>query len=268
MTTGKENGAGGRFPPGRYWPYLLIILLAAAALIQTARSFVESSESIKLAEMETVEVPQELLSKSGQAKYPYIGMSESKINWTLCGFSDKTERLPLSEGGSSVHPAYRYSWYSKDKEEKLILQVVCRNKKVYSSERFFTDTYWYKDGSPDFTGVYTSDFDSYDQMKAYFEHRKGSGSGSGSSGGSSGSGSGNSGSGSGRSGGSSGSGSGKNSGSSSHASSGKKIWDPYGVEDYDDPEDFADDWAEEFGEGNYEEGYDDAVDYWEEEHGD
>ena len=37
--------------------------------------------------------------------------------------------------------------------------------------------------------------------------------------------------------------------------------DPYDVSDYDDPDDFAEEWAEEFGDGNY----DDAYDYWESE---
>ena len=32
-------------------------------------------------------------------------------------------------------------------------------------------------------------------------------------------------------------------------------------------DDFADDWAEEFGGGNYDGGYDDAYDYWEENYG-
>ncbi|MCB5921326.1 MAG: hypothetical protein ACLUAP_06935 [Mediterraneibacter faecis] len=41
--------------------------------------------------------------------------------------------------------------------------------------------------------------------------------------------------------------------------------DPYGVEDYDDPDDFADEWAEEFGDGSYDDGYEDAYDYWESE---
>ena len=37
--------------------------------------------------------------------------------------------------------------------------------------------------------------------------------------------------------------------------------DPYDVSEYDDPDDFAEEWAEEFGDGNY----DDAYDYWESE---
>ena len=39
------------------------------------------------------------------------------------------------------------------------------------------------------------------------------------------------------------------------------------VYNYDDPDDFADDWAEEFDGGNYDGGYDDAYDYWEENYG-
>ena len=38
--------------------------------------------------------------------------------------------------------------------------------------------------------------------------------------------------------------------------------DPYDVYDYDDPDDFAEEWAEEFGDGDYESGYEDAYDYW------
>ena len=41
----------------------------------------------------------------------------------------------------------------------------------------------------------------------------------------------------------------------------------YDVYNYDDPDDFADDWAEEFDGGNYDGGYDDAYDYWEENYG-
>lgn len=52
--------------------------------------------------------------------------------------------------------------------------------------------------------------------------------------------------------------SGKSSGSSS-----KKKYDPYGVYDYDDGDEFAAEWAEEFGDGDYEDGYDEAYDYWE-----
>ena len=40
-----------------------------------------------------------------------------------------------------------------------------------------------------------------------------------------------------------------------------KSYDPYNVGEYDNPDDFADEWAEEFGDGNY----DDAYDYWEDE---
>lgn len=40
-----------------------------------------------------------------------------------------------------------------------------------------------------------------------------------------------------------------------------KSYDPYDVGEYDDPDDFADEWAEEFGDGDY----DDAYDYWEDE---
>lgn len=47
-------------------------------------------------------------------------------------------------------------------------------------------------------------------------------------------------------------------------SASRKFYDPYDAEDYDNADDFADDWAEEFGYGDYEEGYDDAYDYWEE----
>lgn len=40
-------------------------------------------------------------------------------------------------------------------------------------------------------------------------------------------------------------------------------YDPYDVDDYDDPDDFAEEWAEEFGDGDFEEGYEEAYDYWE-----
>lgn len=52
----------------------------------------------------------------------------------------------------------------------------------------------------------------------------------------------------------------KNSGYTSSSDSQKK-YDPYDAYDYDD----ADDWAEEFGDGDYDDGYDDAYDYWEDE---
>ena len=50
-------------------------------------------------------------------------------------------------------------------------------------------------------------------------------------------------------------------------SSGKKSTPSrsYNVYNYDDSDDFVDDWAEEFGGGNYDGGYDDAYDYWESE---
>ena len=40
--------------------------------------------------------------------------------------------------------------------------------------------------------------------------------------------------------------------------------DPYDVYDFDDPDDFADEWVEEFGDGDFEDGWDDAWDYWQE----
>jgi len=40
--------------------------------------------------------------------------------------------------------------------------------------------------------------------------------------------------------------------------------DPFDVYDFDDPDDFADEWAEEFGDGDFEDGWDDAWDYWHE----
>ena len=43
--------------------------------------------------------------------------------------------------------------------------------------------------------------------------------------------------------------------------------DPYDVNDYDDPDDFAEEWAEEFADfvdGDCDDGYDEAYDYWEE----
>lgn len=42
--------------------------------------------------------------------------------------------------------------------------------------------------------------------------------------------------------------------------------DPYDVHDYDDPDDFANEWAEEFGDGDFEDGWDDAWDYWQDYH--
>ena len=43
--------------------------------------------------------------------------------------------------------------------------------------------------------------------------------------------------------------------------------DPYDANEYDDPDDFAYDWAEDFsGGGEWSDGYDDALDHWEENH--
>lgn len=39
--------------------------------------------------------------------------------------------------------------------------------------------------------------------------------------------------------------------------------DPYDVDYYENGDDFAEEWAEEFGSGNAEDGYEDAYDYWE-----
>ena len=44
-------------------------------------------------------------------------------------------------------------------------------------------------------------------------------------------------------------------------SSSKWNRDPYDVDDYDDPDDFASEWEDEF-----DDGYDEAYDYWEDEH--
>lgn len=48
--------------------------------------------------------------------------------------------------------------------------------------------------------------------------------------------------------------------------SAQRRYDPYDVYDFDDPDEFADEWAEEFGDGDEEEGWDDAWDYWQEHH--
>jgi hypothetical protein len=50
--------------------------------------------------------------------------------------------------------------------------------------------------------------------------------------------------------------------STSPKSSVTRRYDVYDVYDYDDGDDFAEEWAEEFGDGDYEEGYDDAYAYW------
>ncbi len=55
--------------------------------------------------------------------------------------------------------------------------------------------------------------------------------------------------------------------STSPKSSVTRRYDVYDVYDYDDGDDFAEEWAEEFGDGDYEEGYDDAYAYWEKENG-
>ena len=41
--------------------------------------------------------------------------------------------------------------------------------------------------------------------------------------------------------------------------------DPYDVNYYENGDDFAEEWAEEFGSGDSEDGYEDAYDYWESE---
>ena len=46
----------------------------------------------------------------------------------------------------------------------------------------------------------------------------------------------------------------------------RKTYDPYDTSDYSDGDDFAEEWAVEFGDGDYDSGYDDAYDYWEENH--
>lgn len=43
--------------------------------------------------------------------------------------------------------------------------------------------------------------------------------------------------------------------------------DPYDVNYYENGDDFAEEWAEEFGSGDSEDGYEDAYDYWESESG-
>ena len=64
----------------------------------------------------------------------------------------------------------------------------------------------------------------------------------------------------------SGSGSGSTSGHSSGSDSLKKT-DPYDVDDYDDPM-ICGRMVRRFGDGDYDDGYDDAYDYWEEEYDD
>ena len=72
----------------------------------------------------------------------------------------------------------------------------------------------------------------------------------------------------GSSGNSSSSGSTKYSGSGNTSSSATTKTDGYDVEDYEDPDDFADEWVEEFSEYDEDEddAYDEAYDYWKEHH--
>lgn len=65
--------------------------------------------------------------------------------------------------------------------------------------------------------------------------------------------------------GTSGSNSGKASGSTDSTSEARE-YDVYDVYDYESADEFAEEWAEEFGDGDFEEGYDDACDYWEDNH--
>lgn len=46
-------------------------------------------------------------------------------------------------------------------------------------------------------------------------------------------------------------------------SNSSKEADPYDVDYYENGDDFAEEWAEEFGSGDAEDGYEDAYDYWE-----
>lgn len=61
---------------------------------------------------------------------------------------------------------------------------------------------------------------------------------------------------------------GSSSSSGKTSSSATKKTDGYDVEDYDDPDDFADEWVEEFSEYDEDEddAYDEAYDYWKEHH--
>lgn len=105
------------------------------------------------------------------------------------------------------------------------LIVFCRDQKVWEVKKYYEDYYWSSDGMPEFYGPGPSCSTHSSQSVKYPDTSY----------------------------------QGTYSGSSTEKS------DVYDVQDFDDPDDFADEWAEEFGDGDYNEGYDDAYEYWESE---
>lgn len=78
---------------------------------------------------------------------PYVGMSESYINYTLMGEYHEKEFIA---GRSSKFSKNEYRW--KNNSGKTILYVECRDGSVTEVIKYWEDKYWTSDGKPIYSG--------------------------------------------------------------------------------------------------------------------
>lgn len=77
---------------------------------------------------------------------PYTGMGEEYIDCTIVGKHDK---MKSSEDDRAKEISNKYYWYA-DNGKDVVLIVTCRDSKVDSAIKYYTDRYWNTDGTPHF----------------------------------------------------------------------------------------------------------------------
>ena len=173
-------------------------------LTEEEQELLEKEEIAKKEDQKRKE--EEALRKSYATKVPYVGMDEKYIDCTIVCVHDSYDSETYKVSGKNIY-RHKYIWYASNGYDVPLI-VICKNGEVIDVYKYYADTYWDSNGYPCFDNK-RSTYKSYS------------------------------------------------------SSSNKNYYDAYDVNEYDDPDDFADEWAEEFGDGDYEYGYEDAYDYWE-----
>lgn len=176
------------------------VTLAEASKVdeETLKALKEEEERQRELERQAIEIER----KSYADKLPYEGMDSEFIDDTLVGEHVGYEFEKTSVAGKTAYKS-KYIWYAANRRD-VTLVVTCMDGKVTDVHKFHTNTYWDSQGNP----------------QSYKTHSN-----------------------------------------SSYSNTSSRL-DKYEVYDYDDPDDFADKWYDEFG-YSYEEGYDEAYSYWE-----
>ena len=93
---------------------------------------------------------------------PYVGMSESYINYTLMGNYHDKEHVVVGKGKRTEWRKNEYRW--KNSSGKTILYVECRDGSVTDVTKYWENKYWTADGRPIYSGT-RSGYSSYSTGK-------------------------------------------------------------------------------------------------------